>query len=129
MQRKADPSVAGGLSIPDVSMRRLALPAHSLIWTTDSKLRITTSQGTGLLRLSLLPEDLRGINLQEYLEPQGSYAPLLSAHREALEGRSSSFELVCMGQMAQIKLDPLRNDLGEITGVIGVAVELVEWRR
>ena len=129
MQREINPPIASGLLAPEVTVRKLAQPALSLLWTTDRQLRITTSQGTGLLRLSLLPEDLRGMNLQEYLESQGSYEPLLSAHREALEGQSSSFELVWMGQAVQIKIDPLRNDQGEITGVIGVALELVERRR
>ncbi|MCI0561916.1 MAG: hypothetical protein MN733_25805, partial [Nitrososphaera sp.] len=129
MPRKVDPSVTCGLPIADVSLRRLALTAHSLIWTTDSKLRITTSQGSGLLRLSLLPVDWRGMNLREHLESQGSYEPLLNAHREALEGQPSCFELVWMGQTVQINIDPLRNELGGINGVIGVALELVEWRR
>ena len=129
MQRKVDSPVAGLLSSPTASVRKLALPALSLFWTTDKRLRVTSTQGTGLLRLSLLPEDLRGISLDEYLGSQGSYEPLLRAHRNALEGQTSSFEMVWMGQVVQINIEPLRDDQGEITGVIGVALELVERKR
>ena len=129
MQRKAETPVTSLLSSSAAPVRKLAATALSLFWTTDKKLRVTSTQGTGLLRLSLLPEDLRGISLDEYLGSQGAYEPLLLAHREALEGQSSSFEMVWMGQVVQVKIEPMRDDRGEITGVIGVALELIERKR
>ena len=50
----------------------------------------------------------------------------IRAHQLALGGESVSFEHVWEGRTFQTRVEPLRGEQGEITGCIGIAVDITE---
>ena len=101
----------------------------AIFWTTDTELCVTSLQGTGLGLLNLAPDELRGINLSDYFRRQDPDVPFIAAHLRALEGESSSFEVVWSQRIFDGHVEPLRSLDGKIIGTIGVARELTERKR
>jgi len=103
---------------------RSAEPVPTVFWSTDAELRITSVQGSGLALLQLHPDALRGIRLSEYFQRQDPDRRFIQAHRRALEGQSSTLEVVWGGRTFDARVEPLRSADGAILGTIGVAREL-----
>ena len=108
---------------------RSADKVPAIFWSTDSELRVTSLQGSGLALLDLSPDVLNGVSLSEYFQRQNPDRRFLDAHYRALEGEPSSFEAEWNGRAFHAHLEPLRGAEGLITGVIGVARELTDGRR
>ncbi len=101
----------------------------AIFWSTDSQLRVTSAQGTGLIWLGLTPEEVKGLSLFDYLRRPDPDVRLIAAHQEALQGKSSSFAVTWTGRTFDIHLEPQRDAEGNISGTIGVALELTERLR
>jgi PAS domain S-box-containing protein len=103
------------------------LPAA--IWTTDSQLRILSASGAALVPSNLRTEDLTGKTVQEFFGNQNEQSSPLAAHLAALKGKFRSFDYNLTGNIFSIGIQPLRNADGEITGVIGVGLDVTESKR
>src|SRR5205823_8420898 len=94
----------------------------ALFWTTDENLRITSSLGGTLADLGLGPNQLIGTTLSELF---GSAAPLveaIAAHRRALLGRTTAFELTWDPLRFDARVAPLHDSRGRIAGTVSVAI-------
>lgn len=101
------------------------LPAA--VWATDANLRVRTMYGSALKRLGWDREQMTGRTLYELLdadEPQEAIA----AHRKALQGEPSHYELHARGRMYAAKVEPLRSQQGRIVGCVGLVFDITEER-
>jgi two-component system, cell cycle sensor histidine kinase and response regulator CckA len=111
------------------------LPAG--FWILDRELRFTFSTGGAFEAVGLTPENLYGVHIHDALGTADPAHPAVRAHREALEGKTSSYLLDWGGHHFRSRVTPLREASGEIIGVSGLAIEDTErvlaeaelWRR
>jgi PAS domain S-box-containing protein len=111
--------------------RRLRLVVdqmQAIAWTTDRDLRYTSSFGAGLKAAGLSPEEATGRTVFEFVSGNPD-AVEVSAHRRALAGESCTYDSTYASRIFQAHIEPLRDETGEITGVIGIAVDVSEQRR
>jgi PAS domain S-box-containing protein len=112
-----------------VSLRLVVEQMPAVLWTTDRDLRFTSSTGSGLKALGLRPNESVGKSLAEFFEITNPEFPPLVAHRRALMGQSSSFEITWMERAYETHVEPLRQADGSIRGTIGVALDVTERKR
>ena len=98
------------------------------IWTTDLALKITSEQGTGFDHLILDPQQVFGKTLEEYFRITGEVNGAVEAHQRALEGQTSAFETEWLGRLFECKIDPLYDTEQQVTGTIGIALDVTERR-
>ena len=92
------------------------------LWSTDDQLRLTSGFGAQSAILHGPP----GTTLQDHFNTQdASFAPI-AAHRRALRGESSSYELQWCGRTFQSYVEPLRDVEGQIIGVVGIATDITD---
>ena len=100
------------------------LPA--VVWTTDTELRFTSSVGAALLDLGLKPGDAVGMTLYDFFDSRDESFPPIRSHREALDGRTVSYEQDWGGNRYRTVVEPLRNADGEVVGALGVALDVTD---
>jgi PAS domain S-box-containing protein len=100
---------------------------QAVLWTTDRELRLTSAHGAGLQSLGREPEDVVGTPIADYFASAGSTE--IAPHRQALAGEHAEYETIRGGRPYQVRVDPLRDEEGNVVGVIGVAVDISEQRR
>lgn len=108
---------------PDPSPRALVDQFPAIFWTTDCKLRFTSSLGQGLARMGLGPNQMVGTTVSELFEADAPSSPAISAHERALRGLSGGFWLDWDGREFRCRVAPLRDGSTEVIGTICVAVE------
>jgi signal transduction histidine kinase len=95
------------------------------VWVTDRELRITHAVGR-LARGNLHNLARIGASIGEILETRDESHPVIAAHRAALEGRSVGFPYRRNDRSYELCLEPLRDNSGEVTRAVGVAVDVTE---
>jgi two-component system, cell cycle sensor histidine kinase and response regulator CckA len=112
-----------------VLWQRLVELLPGLVWTTDQRLRFTSSNGAGLSALGLRPGQVIGMALEEYFGRSDPGFPPLAAHRAALQGRSSEFQQIWAGRTFRCFVDPLLGPDGEVRGTTGIALDVTDQKR
>jgi PAS domain S-box-containing protein len=107
-------------------LRLLVDKMPAILWTTDYRLRITSSVGAGLATLGLKTNELVGLSLMEHFRTDNPDYPPLAAHLRALRGEPSSYDMVWQGQIFETHIEPLLGPDGTIHGCIGVALNITE---
>jgi PAS domain S-box-containing protein len=101
----------------------------SILWTTDLDLVFTSSTGSGLKSLALLPDSVVGQKLTEYLQTSDPADPTIHAHLQAVKGHSVSYDVEFQGRFFHVFIVPLRGTHSELIGTIGLALDISENRR
>jgi two-component system, cell cycle sensor histidine kinase and response regulator CckA len=127
--RRARQRAEEGLRASEAHLRMLIGQMPAVMWTTDHELRFTSTLGAALEGLNLRPHQVVGISVFDYLGTQDPELPAVAAHHAALRGESFSFELEWMGRTFQAHVEPLRDANGEISGTIGVGVDVSSQKR
>ena len=99
-----------------------------LIWTTDPDLRVDSLQGGLLHTQGRAPLTKRSLAIGVF-EQEAPERPVTQAHRRALAGTASSFEVTLYERSLRCSVRALRNAAGQTTGTIGVALDVTEERR
>ena len=110
-------------------LRLMVEQAGAVLWTTDTELRFTSTQGRGLAALKTRPDQVRGQTLYEYFRTDNPQFVPIASHRRALNGKSVNYEQAYDGITFQTHLEPLRDTKGSITGVIGVALDITKRKK
>jgi PAS domain S-box-containing protein len=120
-----NPSMSSPLEKSSQIQQLLArLPAG--LWLLDDGLRFTFCTGGAFEAAGLTTESLQGRHIDDVLGTTDPEHPAVRAHREALEGKTSSYLLDWQGRHFRSRVTPLRDDSGVIVGVAGLAIEDTE---
>lgn len=109
----------------ETRLRLLLEQLPAIVWTTDTHLRITSTQGAGLVALNLEAQQLVGTMLREHF-PDDPEATPLAAHRHALQGEPYSYEMTVRERVFEAHVEPLRSSEGTISGCLGIALDITE---
>ncbi len=110
----------------ETHLRAMLEQIPAVVWTTDEDLKFTSSLGAALSNLGLEPGQVVGMSLEEYFGTDDASFPALEAHRQALAGRLVGFEQDWGGQSFHVMVEPLKGPDEEITGTLGVALDITE---
>jgi PAS domain S-box-containing protein len=98
----------------------------AVLWTTDGDLRFTSFMGAGLADLNIRTDQVVGQTLLEFFHTDDPDFLEIAAHRRALKGESVTNEQIWADKTYQTHLEPLRDAVGNIIGVIGVSMNISE---
>ncbi len=113
----------------DATLRLIVNQMPAVLWSTDTDLRLTSSEGAGLTGLGHRPGQFVGVTLFDFFRTTDPEFLPLVAHRKALLGESVSFEVDWSGRTYASHCEPLRNPDGTIRGVIGIALDITRQKR
>jgi signal transduction histidine kinase/ActR/RegA family two-component response regulator len=109
----------------DARLQLVSRQIPGALWSTDAGLVVTSGFGAQ----SEIVHGPPGHTLYEHFQTgDGSFAPI-SAHRQALRGESSRYDLEWGGRTFQCYVEPLRDVEGGIIGVVGVATDITDRQR
>ncbi|MEA2600757.1 MAG: hypothetical protein QOF89_1749 [Acidobacteriota bacterium] len=108
-------------------LRLLVEPMPAIVWMTDRELRFRSDLGSGLASFGL--RSTPGTSLYDYYGTTDPDAVPIRAHCLALGGESVSYEEESQGRTFQTRVEPLRDEAGEIVGCIAVAVDITERKQ
>jgi PAS domain S-box-containing protein len=114
--------------LPAPPLHLLVEKIPAVLWTTDSTLRLTFLTGAGLSSIQLDSKDYVERPLHEFLKAVGAGAGPLAAHTRALQGVASVLDLATREHDFKAYVQPLWEANGTIVGVIGVALDITEYR-
>ena len=120
--QEAVPTARPVVDVIDDPLRLVVDQVPALFWTTDRGLRITASLGAALAELGLGPNQLIGATLSELFYTADPLVEAIAAHRRALLGRPTAFELILGSLRFDARVAPLHDTRGEIIGTVCVAI-------
>jgi len=99
------------------------LPA--IMWTTDAELRVTAIEGLlpGIAAAAERPARI-GRPLTDVLAGADDPEAVLAAHRRALAGEPAGYRFSTNVRTYEAQVEPMRDERGRVTGVIGVAIDI-----
>ena len=98
----------------------------AVLWSVDQNQVFTLAVGKTLEQLGKLPGELVGSTLGEYFGTDDPSSPPIARHLSALKGESIQYEVAWDGRSFECRLEPVRNDKGEVTGCLGVALDVTD---
>ena len=110
----------------ETRLRLLLEQLPCVSWTLDTSLRFTSFAGSGLTAFKNAPDQILGQNLAEYFNVDDPDFTPYVAHRRALQGTPSAYELTWAGRTFYGRVDPLRDTDDRIVGIVGVAFDITE---
>jgi len=116
-------------------LARLVDQLPVLLWSTDEQLRVTSRRGGGLDLLGPVPTPQEGLRVGDgSLEAPAESARAVAAHRAALLGTPTAYEVTIRGRTFSARVEPLRESVagggdGRIVGVMGMAFDITDRRR
>src|SRR2546428_682936 len=116
-------------AMKEIDFRLLLEQLPAIVWATDRDLRFLYSRGAGLAALGLTADEVVGLPLSDYLGTRDPDDPPLTAHRAALEGVPTVYELRHEGRVYQVHLEPWGAGRAGVGGVLGVAMDITERAR
>ncbi|MGQ0550616.1 MAG: ATP-binding protein [Armatimonadota bacterium] len=132
MHREVDRQLADRQRVEDVlrereTRLRLAVEsAPAILWSTDTRLRFTSSLGAGLRAQGLQPNQVAGMTLREYFQTDDPDFPPIAAHQKALRGEPASYRMTWNSRTYEAHVEPIREQEGAITGTVSVALDISE---
>ncbi|MBN9522360.1 PAS domain S-box protein [bacterium] len=123
----SQPSPNPGTELPPdpVFLRLLTEQMPCAVWTTDATPAFTSNYGSALAALDFRPGEANGTALADFFPPDH---PAHAAHRRALAGEAVRYEAEYRGRAFDCRVEPLRGADGNVTGCVGVALDVTEQR-
>ena len=110
----------------DRFLRRVIDNAPLVLWAIDAQGRITLSEGRGLKALGLKPGQVVG---QSVFDLYRDYPEIGPAIRRALAGEEFTLRADVGSAAFESRYCPLYDSSGEVTGVLGVSIDITETVR
>jgi two-component system, NarL family, sensor histidine kinase UhpB len=130
MARVATPAATAYGALDAGQLARLVDQLPVLLWSTDTQLRVTSRRGGGLSLLGSIPsppsED--GLFVGRAVDNPAEAARAVAAHRAALLGNPTAYEINVRGRTFSARVEPLRDARGAICGVAGMAFDITDLR-
>jgi PAS domain S-box-containing protein len=118
----------GVLHETEETLRVLVSQMPAILWTVDRDLRFTRSMGAGRKFLEERPEGVQGLSLFAYFKTTDPEFGPIAAHRRALQGESTTYEVTWQNRVFQAHVEPLREADRTIRGVVGVAFDITDLK-
>lgn len=109
----------------ETRLRLVMQQIPAVLWATDVDGRFTSAAGAGLGALGIDASELVGQLASDYFASVNQAAPS-EATRDALGGRSTSFEFEWGHRAVSCNVEPLRSAAGDIEGTLGLAVDITD---
>ncbi|RJN32399.1 PAS domain-containing hybrid sensor histidine kinase/response regulator [Nesterenkonia natronophila] len=109
------------LRASELRLQTVVRNAPVVLFATDSDGVLTLSEGKGLAALGVTPGELVGKSIFDLNVENGE---VIEATQKALTGLSSTIDVRMVDVVYSAMFSPVRDDDGEVTGVIGVAVDV-----
>jgi len=116
----------GGLDPTQLGRLMDQLPV--LVWSTDEDLRLTSRYGGGLALVGPVPGPAEGLRVGEVESPSEAVRAV-EAHRAALRGEATTYEVCFRGRTFTCRVEPLYESHGGICGVAGICFDITDRRR
>lgn len=107
-------------------MRTIITAAPLVLWATDGDGVVTLSEGKALEGLGYKPGQLVGENVFDLYRDRPD---IIDVQRRALAGEQASHVSTLGPVTLESRMSPLRDQHGQVTGVIGIAVDITERHR
>jgi PAS domain S-box-containing protein len=115
--------VESELLTSEARVQAIASQMPCILWTTDRELRVTYVVGAGYSRLNVNPYDFLGMTVYDILRTSDHAHPMVACHLRALRGVSSGYEAGYEDRDFEVRVEPLRDGQGGITGSVGLAMD------
>jgi PAS domain S-box-containing protein len=116
-------------AMKEIDFRLLLEQLPAIVWATDRDLRFVYSRGAGLAALGLGADEIVGLSLGDYLGTPDPDDATLMAHRAALQGVPTVYELRRERRVYQVHVEPWRAGSEGIVGTLGVALDITARAR
>jgi len=111
-------------------LRLFAEQLPALAWATDADLKIVWNKGAAFRQLDTDPNTLLGKTVADVVRPgEAGQLEALDAHWRALRGETVAYEAGDKGVVLQCVVQPFRDPVGRIAGVVGVALDITDRKR
>ena len=109
----------------ETKLRLLSEKIPVVLWSTDRHLRFTWTLGQGLDALGANAPGMVGLTLQEFFQTEDDgYAPIAGHARVISKGESVSYSFEWSDRVWRCWIEPSRDELGNISGAIGVGIDV-----
>ena len=98
----------------------------AVVWACNRNLRFTFSVGAALNKLGLRPQQVVGTPVADFLKGAPVGEVVLKKIERALRGEPSVYEVHWGNVTFESHIEPLFNRAGEVTGVVGIALDITE---
>ncbi len=126
MTHAAPDTRSGFATFDPEQLGRLVDQLPVVLWCTDKDLRITSRRGGGLILLGETSTTIEDLRVGQRLDDPAALARVIEAHRTALAGEATAYELTFRGRTISARVEPLREADGRICGVAGFAFDITE---
>ena len=109
-------------------LTRLLSQLPALMWSTDGDLLITSRWGGALNALGHPQGPIEATPVGSFVD-DADRETVIAAHRAALQGEAVAYETRFQGRTYSARVEPLVDASGEISGVVGFALDVTDWRR
>lgn len=113
----------------ELRLRLMLSQLPIILATLDADARFTSVAGAGLKVLGLTEDAVIGMRLQDLLGVDDPDFPIVAAFRRALQGETARFEVEWQHRFLEGTMQPLFDVAGEMTGVLGLAIDRTDQRR
>src|SRR5467141_3147000 len=128
MTHLAPPPPGFGTLDPE-QLGRLVDQLPVLLWSTDDELRVTSRRGGALATLGQTSKPDHELRVGAVVENPVERERVIAAHRAALHGEATAYEVSFRGRTFSARVEPLRETNGRVSGVIGVAFDVTDRHR
>ena len=110
----------------EAQLRSIVSHVPGGIWTIDTGLRFTSFYAAERKDLALKPGHVVGMKLEDFFQVVEERQISVAAHRRALSGETVIYESIVYGRTYFNYLEPLTDDTGGITAVLGIALDITD---
>jgi PAS domain S-box-containing protein len=113
----------------EAALRLLATRVPAILWSTDRSLRVVSCTGRGLDSFRRRGSGLRGLTIPECFGVEEDERTSQAAHQRALGGTATTYDVRWRDHWFRCHVAPLMDSRGQISGVIGAALEITESKQ
>ncbi len=125
-QEEQQKRIAQELRASEATLGLLFAQLPAVVWTTDCELCVQSLNGMGLPRLGWGVDQVLGYTLNKIYVTEDRDHPAIAAHRRALLGQSANYEYTHGHRDFSVRVEPLYEPQGGITGCLALALDITE---
>lgn len=110
----------------EAKLRLIIGQMPATVWTTDRELRILSAAGIDSKRTGIEPAMFTGKTMPEVFGVDSPRFAPVRAHLDALAGDSGGYDLHLLGRDYEVRVEPLRDATGTITGCIALGQDVTD---